>query len=238
MLFPMKRLAAFLLVSYVALDAAWSQEVITTSMAEAVLRKMAEKYASLNSYSDTTTVHYRNPDGTDGASAQGNIWFQRPSLLRIDATSQPAPSAPVKREVIWSNGKSARSWTSESAVALLNKIQLAGSKMFGTYAYHIPTLLEPAFGGAKRLSDLDSPSLAANETIDGVECLHVRGNWLGDSYEVWLGKDDYIVRKIAAIYSGYGMEESHHDIALDQPIPLRTFQFEPERDVTPPPKKK
>jgi outer membrane lipoprotein-sorting protein len=211
---------------------------MTTSMAESVLRKMAAKYAALNSYSDTTSVKYRNPDGADGASADCKIAFQRPSFLLIDGQSRRAPDAPTKREVIWSDGKSARSWSTSSAVTILNKIQLAGSKMFGTYAYHIPSLLQADWGGARRLSDLEAPSLATNETIDGVECLHVRGNWMGDSYEVWLGKNDYLVRKIVAIYSGYGMEELHHDITVDQPIPGKTFAFEPEKEVSPPPKKK
>ena len=204
-----------------------------TSAAKSVLEKMAAKYAAMKSYSDTTSVHYRNPDGGEGASAECKIWFDRPVWFRIDGESRRAPDAPPKREVLWCDGKTARSWTTTRAVTLLNKIQLAGSKMFGTYAYHIPTLLEQSYGGPRRLNQLDSPELASEETIDGVECLHVRGKWTGDPYEVWLGKNDFVVRKITAIYGGYGMEELHRNIVIDRPIPIETFQFEPEKEKTP-----
>ncbi len=207
------------------------------SAAQFFLQKMEAKYAAIKSYSDTTSVHYRNPDGTEGASAECKIWFDRPGLFRIDGESRRAPNAPPKREVIWADGDKIRSWSSDRAVALLNSIKLAGSKMFGTYAYHIPTLLEASYGGARRLHQIESPTLADDDTIEGVVCYHMRGNWSGDPYELWMGKKDFIVRRLTAIYSGYGMEEVHHDIVIDQPIAKKMFQFEPEKDVEPTPKK-
>ena len=210
---------------------------IVETAAKAVLEKMAATYAAMKSYSDTVTVHYRNPDGTEGASAECKIWFDRPIWFRIDGESRRAPDAPPKREVIWCDGKTTRSWSTASAVTTLSKIQLAGSKMFGTYAYHIPTLLQQSYSGPRRLNNLDKPTLAEEETIDGVECLHVRGEWLRDPYEVWLGKDDSVVRKITAIYRGYGMEELHHNIAINPTIPIATFQFEPEKETAAPAKK-
>ncbi|MGZ5563623.1 MAG: DUF2092 domain-containing protein [Chthoniobacterales bacterium] len=230
-----RRLTCLLALLCLSARLAWAQD--DTSAAEAVLRQMAAKYAALKSYSDTTTVHFRNPDGAAGASAECKIWFERPVWFRIDGQSRRAPDAPSKREVLWCDGKTARSWSTASAVTTLNRIQLAGSKMFGTYAYHIPTLLQEAYAGPRRLNQLETPTLANNETVDGVECLHVRGTWSGDSYEVWLGKGDFIVRKITAIYSGYGMEELHHEIVIDQSIPMKIFQFEPEKEAAPPAKK-
>ena len=146
------------------------------------------------------------------------------------ANRAPLRMRQPKREVMWCDGKTTRAWSTESAVKTLSKIQLAGSKMFGTYAYHVPTLLQPSYAGPRRLNSLDKPVLAEEEAIDGVECLHVRGEWLRDPYEVWLGKDDSVVRKITAIYRGYGMEELHHNIAINPTIPIETFQFEPEKD--------
>jgi len=231
----MKR--AFLFLLFLSLAKIQAQDSNDISTAQSVLKKMAARYAAMKSYSDTISVHYRNTDGTEGASAECKIWFDRPVWFRIDGESRRAPDAPPKREVIWCDGKTTRSWSTGYAVTILNRIQLAGSKMFGTYAYHIPTLLQVSYAGPRRLNNLDSPTLADEETIDGVECLHVRGTWMGDPYEVWLGKNDFVVRKITAIYGGFGMEELHRNIVIDQPIPIETFQFEPEKEMAAPKKK-
>ncbi len=211
-------------------------QVVETA-AKSILEKMAATYAAMQSYSDSIIVHYRNPDGTEGGNSECKIWFDRPIWFRIDGESRLAPDAPPKREVIWCDGKTTRSWTTARAVTTLSHIQLAGSKMFGAYAYHIPTLLQKSYAGPRRLNNLDSPTLAEEETIDGVECFHLRGQWFKDPYEVWLGKNDFVVRKISAIYRGYGMEELHRNIAINPSIPIETFQFEPEKEAAAPEKK-
>ena len=197
----------------------------------ALLQKMRGTYATLQSYRDETSVRFRNPDGAAGAQAECKIWFQRPRFFRIDGESRRAPDAPAKREVIWSNEKMARSWSTTNPVTLLDKIQLAGSKMFGTYAYHIPTLLEPGFGGPRRLDQLETPQLTGAETLEGVDCHRIRGTWQGDPYEIWLGQNDFLVHKIVADYKGYVMEEIHRQIATDENIPKEIFQFAPEKDA-------
>jgi hypothetical protein len=231
----------FLIISsaFLALCEVQAADVETTT-APALLERMGARYAALRSYTDTISVHFRNPDGAPGASAECKVWFARPSFLRIDGESRRAPDAPARREVIWSDGESARAWSTSRAVTLLGKIQLAGSKMFGTYAYHIPTMLDRSFGGERRLNQLGSPTIAGDEQAEGVNCHHVRGDWLGDPYEVWLGKDDLLVRKITADYKGYLMEEIHRDIAVDQPIARKIFQFAPEQEdaAAPAPAKK
>ena len=205
--------------------------------AESILQKMEATYAAMSSYSDTITVRYRNPDGSEGAQATCKFWFVRPALFRLDGQSRRSESSPSKREVIWADGEGARSWSTASAVSARSKIQLAGSKMFGTYAYHIPTLLEASYGGPRRLHQLETPSTAGEEVFENVDCYRVRGLWLGDPYEVWIGKEDNLVRKITANYKGYGMEEIHRDVSVNQPIPKEVFQFAPENEVAPRPKK-
>ena len=104
--------------------------------------------------------------------------------------------------------------------------------MFGTYAYHIPTLLEASYGAGRRLQDLTEPQIVGEEVFENVPCSRVRGYWEGDTYEVWLGKEDHLVHKIVAIYSDHELEEIHRAIALDQPIPKETFRFAPEETVS------
>jgi outer membrane lipoprotein-sorting protein len=208
-----------------------------TPTAESLLKKMEATYAAGKSYHDSISVHFRNPDGAEGAEAECKVWFQRPDFFLIDGQLRRAPGVPPTREVIWSNKSGARAWSTTNPVTSSPKVQIAGSKMFGTYAYHIPTLLEASYGGPRRLHQLDSPTLAGEETFGGVECYRISGTWQGDAYEVWLGKADSLVRKIHANYKGYEMEEIHRDISLNPDIPAKTFDFAPEGDIVPKKKK-
>ena len=139
---------------------------------------------------------------------------------------------------MWLDGTSVRSWSTTTPVTLRPKVQLAGSKMFGTYAYHVPTLLEQSYGGPRRLHQLDSPTLNGEETVDGVDCHRIKGDWQGDPYEIWLGKTDSLVHKLVANYKGYLMEELHREIQVDASIPKETFRFAPENEANLPPPKR
>lgn len=201
--------------------------------AEAILQQMESTYVKTRSYRDTSSAQFRNPDGSEGARVDYKIWFSRPRFFRIDATTLKEAGAKPTREVMWFDGEMARMWSTTSPVVTRTKIQLAGSKMFGTYAYHIPTLLETSYAGPRRLHQLGSPTLAGEETVDGIECHRIRGDWLGDPYEIWIGKADHLVRKIVANYKGYIMEELHREITVDQPMDMSVFRFAPEEEGAP-----
>jgi outer membrane lipoprotein-sorting protein len=212
-----------------------AQLVESPGAAESLLKRMEAAYTALASYSDVTAVKYRNPDGSDRSTVEFKMWFARPARFRADAqTTRPDGSAP-KREVMWTDGQSARSWSTGKAVTNLTKVQLAGSGMFGTYAYHIPTLLEPSYAGKKRLHELGSPTLAGEEAIDGIECYRVRGQFFTDPYELWIAKRDLLVRKLVASYAGHQMEEIHRNVEVNAPLAGDVFKFAPENEATVPP---
>ncbi len=50
--------------------------------AEAILRQMEATYTAARSYLDTTSVQFRNPDGSEGARVECKIWFSRPRFIR------------------------------------------------------------------------------------------------------------------------------------------------------------
>ncbi len=203
--------------------------------AEALLKRMEAAYGALASYSDVTSVKYRNPDGSDRSTVEFKVWFARPSRFRADAQTTRPDGAPAKREVMWADGQNARSWATGKAVTNLTKIQLAGSGMFGTYAYHIPTLLEPGYAGKKRLHELGSPTLVGEEAVEGTECYRIQGQFFTDPYELWLGKRDLLVRKLVASYAGHQMEEIHRNVEPNAQIPGEVFKFAPENEAVPPP---
>ena len=206
--------------------------------AEPLLQKMAAAYSAAQSYSDTSVATFRNPDGTERSKVDFRIWFARPSHFRIDAQSSRPDGGASKREVMWSEGQNARTWSTDKPVTSHAKVQIAGSGMFGTYAYHVPTLLEASYGGRKRLHELGSPTLAGEEAIDGVDCHRIRGEFHGDPYEIWLGKADYLIRKIVASYRGNQMEEIHRNVSVNGPLSLEVFKFAPENEAVPPPAQK
>jgi hypothetical protein len=201
--------------------------------AEGLLALMAESYAELQSYADTNTVIYRNPDGGERLHVDFKIWYVRPNEFRIDASSRSPKSVVPRREVMWTNGAAARSWASDKPVSSAPKIKIIGSGMFGAYAYHVPTLLEESYGGAIRLNNMTAPVFVGEETVDGVRCYRIKGTWHGDPYELWLGTVDNLVRKITAKYSDHELEETHRDIVVNQDIAKEVFRFAPELEKLP-----
>ena len=199
--------------------------------AAALLREMEQTYAAAKSYADTSTATYRNRDGTEHLAVTFRIWFARPTDFRVDAESKRPGTKEPRREVLWSTGAITRTWATDKAVASLPKVKIAKTGMFGTYAYHVPTLLEASFGSGRRLHDLSEPQIVGEDVFENVPCHRVRGQWEGDTYEVWLGKDDLLVHKIVATYTDHELEETHRKIALDQPIPKETFRFAPELEL-------
>lgn len=212
-----------------------AQLVESPGAAESLLKRMEAAYTALASYSDVTAVKYRNPDGSDRSTVEFKMWFARPARFRADAQTTRPDGSPPKREVMWTDGQSARSWSTGKAVTNLPKVQLAGSGMFGTYAYHIPTLLEPTYAGKKRLHELGSPKLVGEEAIDGIECYRIQGQFFTDPYELWIGKRDLLVRKLVASYAGHQMEEIHRDVQANAPIGAELFKFAPENEAAVPP---
>ncbi|MBA2431208.1 MAG: DUF2092 domain-containing protein [Chthoniobacterales bacterium] len=204
-----------------------------TPTAESLLQQMVAAYSSARSYSGTTFVRYLNADGSERFHVAFKIWFLRPSSIRLDAESKKEGALP-RREVLWSDGATIRTWSTGKPVVAQSKIKIAGSGMFGTYAYHVPTMLEESYAGTRRLHELSAPMLAGDEIVEGVDCYHIRGGWEGDEYEVWLGKEDHLVRKITATYSDHQLEEIHREVSLNAEIAPDVFRFAPEDDTTVP----
>jgi outer membrane lipoprotein-sorting protein len=199
--------------------------------AESLMTEMAGAYSRAQSYSDKSTALYRNRDGTERLKVDFRIWFARPESFRIDAESRNPGSGAMKREVLWRAGEFCRTWATGKAVSTHPKVKIAGSGLFGAYAYHIPSLLDPSYGARKRLHELTSVVVLADEAFEGVDCHHLRGKWEGDDYEIWMGRSDHLVRRIVAKYADHQLEEIHRDIVIDQPIPKEDFRFSPEDEV-------
>jgi hypothetical protein len=86
---------------------------------------------------------------------------------------------------------------------------------------NIPELL---FGlDKKTLFDLVDLSVIKESRLeDGTKCLCLRGtNFNGEEVTLWIGKEDYLVRKIEAVVHAFGQEEALSDCA---PLRLRRIE--------------
>lgn len=231
----MKNSARYLLLGMLLLArsvAAQTVEEAEAPTAAALLEEMEKTYAAVQSYADKSSALYRNRDESERLQVEFQIWFERPSNFRVDAESKTPGSTDTRREVLWADGVITRSWSTDKPVANLPKVQIARSGMFGTYAYHVPTLLDSNYG-SRRLNELSEPQLAGEEVFEEVDCHLIRGKWDGDTYEVWLGKEDHLVHKIMATYADHTLEEIHREITIDQPIAKDVFRFAPEKEALP-----
>lgn len=225
---PHLRATAAVCIFLCAFDNSLAQVEVTT--ADAILQRMENAYTNAKAYADNSSAIYRNLDGSERLQVEFRIWFVRGGQFRIDAESQSAGASHPRREVMWTEGAVARSWSTDKALSSHPKIKLIGSRMFGAYAYHIPSLLESGYAGPQRLHQLSHPLLAGEETFEATACYRIRGKWRNDVYEVWLGKSDYLVRKIVAKYRDHVLEEIHRNIVLDREIAADVFRFAPENE--------
>ncbi|MEP6821035.1 MAG: DUF2092 domain-containing protein [Chthoniobacterales bacterium] len=223
-------LLPFFAVIFFVGDALGQEVAVEAPDAAALLQEMAKTYAAADSYSDVSSAVYHNRDGSERLSVTFRIWFVRPSSFRVDAESKSPNSTTARREVLWTDGTTIRRWATDKPVSTVAKMQLAGSGMFGTYAYHIPTLLKESYGARRRLQELTGPKLVGVEELEGVACYQMSGDWSGDSYRVWIGREDHLVHKIMATYSDHDLEETHREIVLGQPIDPEIFRFAPEEE--------
>src|SRR4051812_6284587 len=192
----MQRPLPFLLIVAVGLAARPTRAQDQPKTPEALLQGMAAAYGAVQSYADNDEAIYRNPDGSERLRVTFRIWLARPGHFRIDAEAKAPGSEKSKREVLWTEGAATRTWATDKPVSSHPRVQLIGSRMFGTYAYHVPTLLDESYGAHRRLHELQAPVLVGEEPFEGVDCYRIKGAWEADPYEIWIGKADLLVRRI------------------------------------------
>jgi hypothetical protein len=65
-----------------------------------------------------------------------------------------------------------------------------------------------------------------------VDCYHLEGDGKGGRhFDLWLGKSDYLIRKVQTTYPDFSTEEIHRGIAINQPISPEMLRFTPPMSV-------
>ena len=201
------------------------------SGAEAVLQRMAGVYSSLSSYSDSGIVYHcdkRHPDSTSF-----RIYFVRPAHFRFEMTNNVgSPHLPQDYKVLWSDGTQTSDWWQSIPQIRTNRDTLTGIKGFtgisSRAVHNVPSLLQTNFGWQEYLSQISSPTLLGDESVQKTDCYHVQGEGKAKRrFELWIGKADYLIRKVRTTHPDFCDEEVHQNIRINEQISSDMFVFTP-----------
>lgn len=202
--------------------AATQREAPNDAHAADVMRQVVAAYHSLSTYSDkgTSIIHLDSVE----YRIDYETLFKRPGRLRFAWTVEYNQTPGHKEvDVIWSDGTKA--WASYSFHG--NKLEPKkdlGLAMAGAIAASwgtvntIPRLLTDDVRGV-RLDELNRLRIMGNETVDGVGCSVLAGYFAtGGECKVWVGRGDYLIRRIEERGETFKREEVRTQIAVNQEI--------------------
>lgn len=217
--------------------------------ASAFLQAMAQAYRAVSSYQDTGVVRTCYSDGRAVTHVCFGTTFSRVNRLRFQWTQGEwaEEQTPLPLSVAWYDGArggvmirgSARyqKFSDPNLVVAEVWMQTSGA------VSDIPALLTDAIRGSS-LAELQLPELSGEEEFEGTACFRLNAvNRDGRQLRLWIGKSDFLIRKIASAPKGsapekgqdvpkfgavaYWLEEVHRDIRINAEIPAETFDVKP-----------
>ena len=210
-------------------DARCQEAVVTPRQ---IVQRMAEQYSTISSYQDYGVVEtIENKTGRRRPAISFKTYFMRPQLFRFQWVEHGSLAAPG-RNIIWYDGKQSYSYYAiepdkvEKEKDLSSAIAGATGVSLGS-AYTVPTLLIKDDGGF-RLTDLKNLSLSGQERFEGEDCYVLKGTHpSGETYEFWISKRDYLLRKLREPLTDVIEESIYRDIKINERLAAETFQIKP-----------
>lgn len=211
--------------------------VLAAETPRRVIGRMHEAYSSLRSYSDTGVVLTYMIENEHPNETIFHTALVRPNLFRFEWTTEH-PFPPLRHmknhSVIWSNAAGSFFWSDQAGRGGKTEqrpsldLAVAGAAgVSGGSAYTIASLLWPEEMGRAIDGDVQWDEQVLEEAFEGTMCHHLAGNHPKfGRYEIWIGKDDAFVRKLAFSIAGTQREEIRRDIRANTEIPERTFASE------------
>lgn len=214
---------------------------------ETILRRMAERYARARSYQDTGVVVVT--DLQDGGRLLEEVpfktYFKRPQLFRFEWSQHPFyQREPSQRVVLCDGQRTYTYWAPdrlEQAESLSMGIAGATGVSSGS-AHTVARLLIRKVGGFA-VSDLTNLQLVGVARFEGEQCYILSGKHPGgDTFELWVGKRDYLLRKLRVGLNSGGskvmQEEIRRNIRIDGNLSndifsLKMLPLERKRKPTP-----
>lgn len=224
-------------------------EVMPTSTApqpppttgEELIQRVVAAYAAIESYQDAGEVVSNWADKDRPDELRFKLRFREPDRIRF-VWLDHHPYTPRGREkswrrnAVWSTGGRAHvfmedvSNDSEPDVASALRATMGVSQ---GVSGNVPGLL---VDGMKRDGDrgIAGLLLLPSDVFENVPCFRVKGHRDGDTYELWIGQSDYLIRKIVETPRPGFLDdkllwtaEIHRDIVVNRVIDDAAFEYEP-----------
>src|SRR5262249_55522708 len=157
-------------------------------------------------------------------------FFKRPKLFRFEWTDYGITKL-GRTNLIWFNGKEAFTYWEPDRYEKEESLRLAVAGATGVSLGTVRTvadlILPDDLGGGAGLQTLAKVSLVGEEVFEGVRCYRIKGTDGSDPVELWVGKNDFLLRKRreeTKTRDGVRIEEEiRRKIQVDQSIPEVVF---------------
>jgi hypothetical protein len=205
----------------------------SSRLAKSILKRMAQTYTSAKSYADSGVVYTYHKGVRAPASLSFRIHYLRLDHLKFEMTQNiGSPHFPERYTVMWYDGNATSYWEREyPRIVTSHNVTSTIAQFTGTSSrsiHNVPSLLQKNFGWQEYLYELTSPSVLGEEVFAHADCYRVQGMGQGERrFELWIGKSDYLIRKIKTTYSDFYNEELHQGIEINRPIPAEMVTFSP-----------
>lgn len=206
-----------------------------------IINNMFKVYSRLDSYQDEGILITTNDEPTGGTIEKMpfNTFFKRPNLFRFEWTEFLITKL-GRKHVIWFNGNEAFTYWEPDRYEKEESLQLAVAGATGVSYGTVNTvsdLLSPDEFGSSTLKRLMKVSLSGEETFEGVRCYRINALENGEPVELWVGKNDFLLRKLRR-ETKLGdtvsiKEEIRRKLQINQAIPEVVFNYKPPISLTP-----
>ena len=231
-------LVALITVAYLSGLGFGQQRKITPQM---IMTRMAQRYANCTSYQDVGVVETTHNEANSARIERMpfKTYFTRPQFFRFEWTDY-FPWKDGRTYIVWSDGKDSFTYwepdTYEKNEYLGMGIAGATGVSRGS-AHTLSRLLMSKEMSGFALTELTNLALVGEELFEGELCYRVNGKHpFGDVYELWIGKKDYLLRKLREKTTNKDHttieEEIHRNIKLNETIAKDVFNFKPPIALT------
>ena len=206
-----------------------------------IMKRMAQRYASCSSYQDVGVVEttYNEANSARIERMPFKTYFTRPQFFRFEWVDY-FPWKDGRTNIVWCDGKDAYTYLEPHTYEKEEDLEMgiAGATgISGGAAHTIPILLMAGTMAGFSLTDLTNLALVGEEMFEGEPCYRVNGKHpFGDIYELWIGKKNYLLRKLREKTTGKDHttieEEIHRNIKLNETIASNVFNFKPPIALT------
>jgi outer membrane lipoprotein-sorting protein len=210
--------------------------------AKRILNNMARVYSRFESYQDEGILVTTNDEPTGGTIEKMpfKTFFKRPDLFRFEWIDYGITRL-GRTKLIWFNGKEAFTYWEPDRYEKEESLSLAIAGATGISSGTVNTVSElflPDEAGRSMLKRLEKVSLTGEEVFEGVRCHRIKATDGGDPVELWVGKNDFLLRKFRRETKYEDRlrieEEIRRKIQVNQSIPEVVFNYKPPISITAP----